>query len=131
MYFVECFFDMRLLVVNLMFSSFCRYNPLEDLLRKKTRSNRTKKTHKEEKKKLPTIVEPPVSAHETVPCEPEDPEPEIPLVRKKSQAPKEKGVTIKEPFPPTVPKVAMVEGKGKEKLEGPPAKKQKLAPASE
>ena len=99
---------------------------LEDLLRKKTRSSRSKKTHKEEKKKLPTITKPPVATHETVPSEPEDPEPEIPLVRKKSKTPKEKGVTIKEPFPPTVPKAAPVEGKGKGKLTEPPAKRQKM-----
>ena len=100
--------------------------PFEDLLRKNTRSNLTKKDAKEEKKKLPTIAEPPVSTHETVPSELEDPELEIPLVRKKSKTPKEKGVMIKEPLPPTKPKVAEVEGKGKGKLVEPPAKRQKM-----
>lgn len=99
---------------------------LKDLLRKKMRSSRSKKKTKEEKKKLRPIVEPPVSTHETAPSEPEDLEPEIPLVRKKSKTPKEKDVTIKEPLPTTKPKVAKVEGKGKGKQVEPPAKRKKM-----
>ena len=90
--------------------------PFEDLLRKKTMLNRTKKDAKEEKKKLPTIVEPPVSTHEIVPSEPEDPKPEVPRVRKKSKTPKEKGVTIKEPpLSPLCPKSSLSKVKGRVK----------------
>ena len=99
---------------------------LEDLLRKKPRASCSKKTSKEEKKKLQPIEEPPVKLQETVPSEPEDPEPEVPLVRKRSKTPKEKWITIKEPLPPTMPKAAVIEGKGKDKMVEPPAKKQKM-----
>lgn len=55
------------------------------------------------------------------------------MMLKKPEAPKEKGVTFREPAPPTKSKLPPVEGKGKEKMEEPsrPAKKQKLTPLSE
>ena len=44
---------------------------------------------------------------------------------------RKKGVTIKEPLPPTKPKVAEVEGKGKGKQVEPPAKRQKMTMISD
>ena len=61
-----------------------------------------------------------------MPSKPENPEPKSPHVRKRSKTPQEKGVTIKEPLPPTNTKAPMVEGKGKSKLVEPPSKKQKM-----
>ena len=103
--------------------------PLEDFLQKKSKPSLSRRVSKKDKKKLATIPEPPVHTQEVLPFEPEDVEDEVPLVRKKSKAPKEKGVTIKEPLPPTKPKVVEVEGKRKDKVVEPPPKKQKLTHA--
>ena len=97
--------------------------PLEDFLKKDPKPSRTRRVRKKDKKTLDTIPEPPTHVQEVPPSEPEDIEEEIPLVRKKSKTPTEKGVTFKEPLPPTKPKVTEVEGKGKEKADEPTPKK--------
>ena len=97
--------------------------PLEDFLKKDPKPSRTRGVSKKDKKKLYTIPEPPTHVQEVPPSEPEDIEEEVPLVRKKSKTPTEKGVTFQEPLPPKIPKVREVEGKGKEKADEPTPKK--------
>ena len=62
---------------------------LEDLLQK-NRGLLYSEEYQGREKKLSTIVEPPISTQEIVPFAPEHPEPKIPLVWMKSQAPKKK-----------------------------------------
>ena len=105
---------------------------LEDILRKRSKSTRSKKNTREEKNKTPTtqpskkfvISEPEVLLSDNETPLPEHgtplPEPEIPkkpVEQKKPESPKEKGIFFKEPVPPAKSTLAPTEGKGKEKMD--------------
>ena len=96
---------------------------LEDLIRKKPRASKTSKAQ------TPAAEKPLAAIPEIVLSDPEDVEPEIPLIRKKPKTPrtpKPKGISINEPTPSPKPKDKPVEGKGKGKAVEPPPKRQKL-----
>lgn len=124
--FVLCYICTQFSEFNKHFICLADTMDLEDFLKKDPKPSRTRRIRKKDKKKLYTIREPPTQIQEVHPSEPDDVEEEVPLVRKKPKTPTEKGVTFKEALPPMKPKMAEVEGKGKEKVIEPTPKKQKL-----
>ena len=96
---------------------------LEDLVRKKPRASKSIKTQ------TPIAEKPLEAIPEIILSDPEDLEPEVPLIRKRSKTPrtpKPKGISINEPTPSPKPKDKPVEGKGKGKADEPPSKRQKI-----
>ena len=105
---------------NMCFACLADPMALEDFLKKDPKPRRTRRVRKKEKQ-TPTPIQ------EVPPSEPEDAEVEVPLIRKSSKTPAAKGVTFREPLPLAPPKVPEVKGKGKEKIDEPASKKQKVA----
>ena len=96
---------------------------LEDLVRKKPGASKSIKTQ------IPIAEKPLEAIPENILSDPEDLEPEVPLIRKRSKTPrtpKPKGISINEPTPSPKPKDKPVEGKGKGKVVEPPPKRQKM-----